>query len=189
MLKLSPFAFLLSLVTVACLGCGQAPPATTILSIDRSLSAADHVNEFAQAAININQSVNPNDAFEFYVFDSTVSQVHIGTDVEVGAFKEMVTTAVFPRAGKHPSDLSVLVQRLDDRVKARKFRPARVVIITDCGMDGTTDKEAAAAAETVKAWINDGVTIDVLGVDPGRIDDLTKIFPPERIHTGFEANN
>lgn len=178
-MKLAPL--LLLFVALACGGpSGSGRPTVHYVAVDRSASALDKAEPFFELAVAEHERAlaSPGDRVEIYAFDDGVSEVYVGPPKgEEGGIAPYLRE-IKTRKGRQGTNIGALVARIEERMKVNPGTEARVLVLTDCGTETMSGPEAKRAKEIATRWANDAsvASFEVVGPDPGLIDDLRRVL-------------
>ena len=163
---------------LAALALGRGGP-VAFVGIDASGSARLFQNGFLRRLRDLNDALPPDATLEIYRFDTQTYEIHVGPPMGVKQLIKDVRAATAVDRGQRGTSVLSLAKRIDARLPLYVGRPVRVLVLTDCGVEGMTAKDHAQVKAIAAHWARVRVSsVEFAGVRPMHREALRADFAP-----------
>ena len=149
------------------------------VGIDASGSAKTYQTGFLRRLRDLDESLPPDATLEIYRFDTQTYEIHVGAPLETKLLLKIVRAATAVDRGQRGTSILSLAKRIDARLPLYAGRPVRVLVLTDCGVEGMTAKDHAQVKAIAAHWARVHVSsVEFAGVRPMHREALRNDFAP-----------
>lgn len=144
-------------------------PATTVIAIDTSKSAAEFHDEFFRQANDVLMSVPSKNTVFVYRFDSECAEVYSGKPPrQMEQATEIVNDLLDRKTDKLGTNMAKLLTRIDKQVSGESGA-VKLIVMTDSGTEHMTKAEMQSVREITQRWKDDAIVSEIrfIGVKAG----------------------
>ena len=149
------------------------------VGIDASGSAKSYQTGFLRRLRDLDETLPPDATLEIYRFDAQTYEIHVGAPLEAKPLLRIVRAATAVDRGQRGTSVLSFAKRIDARLPLYVGRPVRVLVLTDCGVEGMTAKDHAQVKAIAAHWARVRVSrVEFAGVRPMHREALRADFAP-----------